>query len=302
MPRRAAVAIVGITLAVAFAVGWWSLGAPSGSPAPVFDVAAVRALATAGDAPLPERVEVLHVADAWMPHAAAVARTDWVRVRTALVAHRVVYADHTGVIDPVADEVSLRAGLPTAGAYDPDAWERLVTWLDDARWIAATHEHFDHLAGLASAPGFASLAGKARLLPAQITGADAEQSGMTADRAAAIAPLPDAPLHRLDAGVVLIPAPGHTPGSALIYTRTADGRERLFVGDIAWNDQAIALPRGKPRLVSFVLGEDAARVADQLAFLHALRRDHPEIAQVVAHDEGTLRRLAADGVLAPVGP
>ena len=36
-------------------------------------------------------------------------------------------------------------------------------------------------------------------------------------------------------GVVLIKAPGHSPGSQMIYVQRADGREFLFAGDIGWS-------------------------------------------------------------------
>ena len=46
-------------------------------------------------------------------------------------------------------------------------------------------------------------------------------------------------------GIALIKAPGHTPGSQMIYVKLASGAEYLFVGDAAWHMDGIRQIRGK---------------------------------------------------------
>jgi glyoxylase-like metal-dependent hydrolase (beta-lactamase superfamily II) len=106
-------------------------------------------------------------------------------------------------------------------------------------------------------------------------------------------------------GVVLVKAPGHTPGTQLVYVRTRDELELLFVGDVAWHRDQLARLHYRPRLVTdFFLGEDRAAVLAQFRTLHELTRAHPQLLLVVSHDrdqreELIARGLLRDGLLAP---
>jgi glyoxylase-like metal-dependent hydrolase (beta-lactamase superfamily II) len=97
--------------------------------------------------------------------------------------------------------------------------------------------------------------------------------------------------------VVLLAAPGHTPGSQMIYVERADGRAALFLGDVAWNGEQIRALRYRPRHVTFFLGENRAQVLDEFRALHELGRSHPELTQVVSHDPAQREALLADGLL-----
>ena len=61
-------------------------------------------------------------------------------------------------------------------------------------------------------------------------------------------------------GVVLVKAPGHTPGSQMIYVQLANGAQYLLVGDVAWLMAQIEIPQTRPRITSRFLHEDAAQV------------------------------------------
>jgi glyoxylase-like metal-dependent hydrolase (beta-lactamase superfamily II) len=97
--------------------------------------------------------------------------------------------------------------------------------------------------------------------------------------------------------VVLLPAPGHTPGSQIVYVRLRDGREALFLGDVAWNAEQIRKLHYRPRIVTFVLGEDRRQVLAQFRALHELAAAQPEVVQVVSHDARQRRELLASGLL-----
>jgi glyoxylase-like metal-dependent hydrolase (beta-lactamase superfamily II) len=99
-------------------------------------------------------------------------------------------------------------------------------------------------------------------------------------------------------GVVLIRAPGHTPGSQIIYVKCEDGRELLFVGDIGWSLRNIETGKGRPRLLSaFMLKEDRDRVFGQLAALKALHEAEPDLLIIPGHDIAAIDALIAAGAM-----
>ncbi len=205
-----------------------------------------------------------------------------------------------------ADEIVIDSGFNTAQAgprslfaqYDDDAAARVDAGLGEATEIVVTHEHADHLGELAAF--FAKvpdIARAIRLTAEQLRNVDpnigpdrarlTELTPIAYDRYLAIAP-----------GVVLIKAPGHTPGSQMIYVRREDGRELLFAGDIAWLDENIATGRGKPRFVSeLVLHEDRNAVFAELAALKRLRVAEPNLSIVPGHDGAAIDALIANGLM-----
>ena len=55
---------------------------------------------------------------------------------------------------------------------------------------------------------------------------------MSTDSASAFRTIDYDRLYAVAPGVVLVSAPGHSPGSQLVYVRLADYREVLLVGDL----------------------------------------------------------------------
>ena len=99
-------------------------------------------------------------------------------------------------------------------------------------------------------------------------------------------------------GVVLISAPGHTPGSQMIYVKREDGREVLFTGDIGWLMRNIETGKGRPRALSqFMLNEDRDAVFAELATLKALHAAEPNLIMVPGHDSAAIDALIQSGVM-----
>ena len=96
---------------------------------------------------------------------------------------------------------------------------------------------------------------------------------------------------------MLLAAPGHTPGSQLVYVRREDGREALFLGDVAWDQDQITNLHYRPRIVTLLIGEDRAQVMDQLRALHDLAAAEPGLVQIVSHDVSQRSELLTSGVL-----
>jgi glyoxylase-like metal-dependent hydrolase (beta-lactamase superfamily II) len=212
---------------------------------------------------------------------------------------RLVYPGRTIVIDtgyPLA--VAREAG---AASYDVRAWQRIQRAMTQASDIVVTHEHADHLGGLMASPTLTALLTKARLTPEQIA-----QSDRTAPLhwpsalIAAYRPLVYRGLYSLAPGVVLIGAPGHTPGSQMIYVRRADGREFLFMGDVASAADNIRLQRMRPRFTtsfSGIANDDRRAVMLQIAAIGRLHRRDPGLVLVPGHDALEFRRLERSGLL-----
>jgi len=194
-------------------------------------------------------------------------------------------------------------GIATA-AGDPsrffdDRYARAIAALRGANLIVITHEHYDHIAMVAHSAVADELAPKTMLTRAQMesllhnprmtkTPFDSTHAGryivVDYDRMLPIAP-----------GVVLIKAPGHTPGSQVVYVQLASGREVILSGDVAFNRLGIETETEKPDSVSRHMAEDRAAIAGELAWLHQAERSG--VSVVVSHDGEQLETLARQGIL-----
>src|SRR3974390_3093211 len=52
-----------------------------------------------------------------------------------------------------------------------------------------------------------------------------------------------------DGSIVVVPAPGHTPGSAIIFVTLHNGTRYAFVGDLVWQVEGITLREERSWLV-----------------------------------------------------
>jgi N-acyl homoserine lactone hydrolase len=94
-----------------------------------------------------------------------------------------------------------------------------------------------------------------------------------------------------DGSVVIVPAPGHTPGSVVVFVALPSGERYALLGDLVWQLEGIALPAERPWLPRWLLGEDAARVRDAIARIAAIHKRYPEIQLVPAHDTRALATM-----------
>jgi glyoxylase-like metal-dependent hydrolase (beta-lactamase superfamily II) len=105
---------------------------------------------------------------------------------------------------------------------------------------------------------------------------------------------------RIAPGVVMIPAEGHTPGNVMFYVKLADGREVMFLGDVAWTISNIRTPALRPRAIQdFVMKppEERAKVAAQIRALHELAKAEPDLVMIPSHDDRYLKELIASGLV-----
>lgn len=197
----------------------------------------------------------------------------------------------SGVTQAAAAEMQLEGFLP-------NIQQRIDQAVDQAGLVLITHEHPDHLGPLA-ARGGAALRQTARLngqqLPTAALAATLpwkETQGLTA-RIAPGGPQAVAP------GVVVIPAPSHTPGSQMIFVRLVSGREYLFAGDIATLDASWRDLRARSRLVGdYLAPEDRGEVYAWLKTIQALKSSAPDLVVLPGHDlEAVMSKTARTGVI-----
>ena len=268
---------------------------PAEGCTPVLDLNKVRALADSIPGEKAREVRIEEVVELAFPGTLTHAGTPPVAAHLQVAAFQLVFPDRSVVID---------AGMTHSQAtvavvrYNDAAWNRLAGGLAHASAIYLTHEHLDHLSGLFAA-GQTSYQ-HARFTPEQLAHPErAEPLIIPPSARAELQPLAYEHTLAVAPGVVLIKAPGHTPGSQWIFVSKQDGTELLFVGDSAWFMGNIDDEQGPPLLMSFLLKNDRPATACQLQELHTLGKTAPTLVLVPGHDGKRFDQLVLQGVILP---
>jgi glyoxylase-like metal-dependent hydrolase (beta-lactamase superfamily II) len=278
---------------VAFIViGGFAVTQTAASPAGeyVIDLPALHAAAV-GKGPLPERIEVERVGEFAFPGRLVVAGQGFGLHPMVLLAHRVVWPDRSIIVD-TAMGVAGTKKIP-GSRMDVAALDRVEAAMKKATAIVFTHEHVDHVGGVAVAPDFPAIAKQTLMTREQLGSPRLERGDFPPGALETLQPLDYQGLHAVAPGVVLQKAPGHSPGSQLVYVELASGQRFIFVGDIAWTRDNIASGRGRPFVAKLLMGEDRPAVAAELAALGRLPAD---VHVVIAHDPVALASDLAAGL------
>ena len=212
---------------------------------------------------------------------------------------QVVFADGTVMIDSGMDEQVHRFfGRGVVEPYYPDAAKQVDRALRSARSIIITHEHGDHVAGVIRSPFVAELAPKTLLTRAQVqvleTDPQMPEIKITPEMAGHYNVIDYEKYLPFGPGIALIKAPGHTPGSQMVYVALESGREYLFIGDTAWHMDGVRLIKGKA--APWIQEDDAALLA-QLKWLNELYRTEKSLFIIASHDDEEHKELTAKGIL-----
>ena len=211
---------------------------------------------------------------------------------------QVVYGDGYVMVDAGMDQqVHKFFGRGVEEPYDAEAARQVERALRGARLIVVTHEHGDHVAGVIRTPLASELAPKTILTRTQvqtlITNPQMPEIKLTEEMARRYLVVDYDRYLPLAPGIALIKAPGHTPGSQMVYVALQSGREYLLIGDTAWHMDGVRLVRGKD---APWIAEDESALLNQLQWLNELSTER-NLFIVASHDDEEHADLIRKGIL-----
>lgn len=93
-----------------------------------------------------------------------------------------------------------------------------------------------------------------------------------------------------DGSIVVVPAPGHTPGSVIVFVTVpasngaGAGARYAFVGDLCWQGEGVTEREERPWLQRTLGDHDEGAVRESLLRMNAIVTAFPAITLVPAHD------------------
>jgi glyoxylase-like metal-dependent hydrolase (beta-lactamase superfamily II) len=260
-------------------------------------LAHIRAAAKAVPGPLPIRINFIKIAESHRPLSDIVvggSQQDYVSARTAF---QVAFPGGWVMIDSGMDEtVHKFFGFGRAEPYWADRNALLQQALTAAKLIVVTHEHGDHVAGVIRTDARDEIAAKTLLTRAQVqtltTYPQMPEIRLTPEMARRYmvvdyeSYLPVAP------GIVLIKAPGHTPGHQMVYVRLASDREYLLIGDVGWTLDNVKQLKLRPEATMRRIGESAPALMFELTWIKEVM-DREGLIVIPSHDDILLKDLTA---------
>lgn len=159
------------------------------------------------------------------------------------------------------------------------------------RAILLTHSHWDHVSGLPDFPGVPVLVTAQELKFIQeggkgqfgrpFSGIRYEEYGF---EGGPYLGFPSSHDVYGDGSIVVVPAPGHTPGSVIIFVTLHSGTRYALVGDLVYQREGITLREERPWIVRKGSDSDAEGNRENLLRMIALKQRLPGLIIVPAHD------------------
>jgi len=161
--------------------------------------------------------------------------------------------------------------------------------------IVVSHSHWDHLSGLGDFPQaevwLAAAEHERVKKPSQAVGGvwPSQVAGVTAWKdiefsGPAFEGFTTSHDMYGDGRAVLVPMPGHTPGSVGLFLTVDSGQRYFFVGDVVWN--AGALKAGAPKYwaARWLVDNDVEQTQTAIELIRAAMARDPKLVVIPAHD------------------
>jgi N-acyl homoserine lactone hydrolase len=165
--------------------------------------------------------------------------------------------------------------------------------------VVLTHAHWDHVSGLADLPGVPVLvdADEQRFIASDAPMAALVHSfGALPYQQYAFEGGPYLGFARShdvwgDGSIVLVPAPGHTPGSIIAFVTLPSGTRYALLGDLVWQTEGIEIPTERPWLLRKMVDANSAEVRTGIGQVAAIHQRFPQIVLLPAHDGRAYAKL-----------
>ncbi len=197
-------------------------------------------------------------------------------------------------------DAGMNRDVDTSMTFWPSKFARVQQGLREANLIVVTHEHHDHVAEVVRTATPDLIAPKTLLSRAQVQTLIERPITpliqLTPARALQYLVIDYDSVYPVAPGLVLIRAPGHTPGSQMVYVRLESGPEVLFIGDVVWMMAGVERRLQKPKQTSQEIHEDREAVQQQIDWLSGLTA-RQDIVLINCHDDSWLQSLSRRGLL-----
>jgi len=226
-------------------------------------------------------------------------KDDYIMARTAF---QILYPSGWVMIDAGMDlAVHNFFGRGRDEPFWADRNEAVQEALRKARLVVITHEHGDHIAGVIRSNVRQDIAAKTLLTVNQVKTLTSypqmPEIKLTPEMARDYIVVDYETYLPVAPGMVLIKAPGHTPGHQMVYVRLESGREYLFIGDVAWALRGVTELKPKPASAMRRINEDPILVANELQWVKQLM-DQEKLIVIPSHDNSWLQELTAQQLIA----
>jgi glyoxylase-like metal-dependent hydrolase (beta-lactamase superfamily II) len=266
-------------------------------PYPADLLSLVRRAAAMIPGALPARINYIKFAESHRPLADIIdggSQEDYVSARTAF---QVVYPSGSVMIDSGMDQtVHKFFGFGREEPYWPERNAAVQQALRQAKLVIVTHEHGDHVAGVIRTDFRKEIAAKTILTRAQVqtltTYPQVPEIRLTPEAAREYIVVDYETYLPIAPGIVLIKAPGHTPGHQMVYVRLDSGHEYLFIGDVGWTLANVTQLKLRPANTMARISEDGAALMLELRWIKDVM-EKDGLTVIPSHDDVLLQDLAA---------
>jgi glyoxylase-like metal-dependent hydrolase (beta-lactamase superfamily II) len=160
------------------------------------------------------------------------------------------------------------------------------------RGVLLTHAHWDHLSGVTDLPGvpvlvtaeerrFIREGGWIMEFARRLSGVHYEEYAFDGGPYLGF---PTSHDFYGDGSIVIVPSPGHTPGSVVIFVTLPDQQRFAFVGDLVWQREGITEREERPWYIRYFADDNPAGTRENILRVSAIVERFPEISVVPAHD------------------